>query len=38
MMSPREPANIPVAAAESFDRVGFLTRSSTVGWLVFVMS
>ena len=37
-MPPRAPANSPVAAAESFARVGLATRSSSVGWFVLVIS
>ena len=37
-MPPRAPAITPVAAAASFVRVGLLSRSSSVGWFVLVMS
>src|SRR2546422_8155391 len=37
-MPPRELANRPVAAADSFVRVGLVSRSSSVGWFVLMMS
>ena len=38
VMSLRAPAKMPVAAAASFDLVGWVSRSFCVGWLVLVMS